>query len=325
MLFQSFTFTTSFAEDNEIKKITTVVGDFKYMYIPDTPKKGECTISFVSVTNTARSTEKHETLEIPEKLDGYTVTAIGDGRSVISGNDDLADVKLTTVKFPHTIREIGNRSLDGGLFKSLDTVYIDFTNLEHVGACSFGATPIVKEVYVYDLIDKAYYSTSDDLDKFRELVSIESVKFQAMPDKLDCYMIAESEYKKNPNLNGKLGFLNSLGQSKYEYIVGQMYAREVIEKYNLDDPSLNNIQKMEKITNFIRTNTRYSVLYTYNEDPSKSSEMSGLMNSPTSAIGFHSGVCGGMAYEFDMLSRLSIGDEIATRDLYICRDTQQML
>jgi hypothetical protein len=74
------------------------------------------------------------------------------------------------------------------------------------------------------------------------------------------------------------------------------------------------MQKMEKITNFIRTNTRYSVLYTYNEDQSKSSEMSGLMNSPTSAIGFHSGVCGGMAYEFDMLSRLSIGDEIATRD-----------
>lgn len=81
---------------------------------------------------------------------------------------------------------------------------------------------------------------------------------------LDCYMIAESEYKKNPKINGKLEFLDALGQSLYEHIVAQMYAKEVIKKHNLDDPSLNNMQKMEKITNFIRTNTRYSVLYTYN-------------------------------------------------------------
>ena len=96
-----------------------------------------------------------------------------------------------------------------------------------------------------------------------------------------------------------------------------MYAKEVIEKYNLDDPSLNNMQKMEKITNFIRANTRYSVLYTYNEDQSKSKRMNGLKNSPASAIGFHSGVCGGLAYEFDMLSRISIGGETADayRDL----------
>jgi rhamnogalacturonyl hydrolase YesR len=91
-------------------------------------------------------------------------------------------------------------------------------------------------------------------------------------------MLAESEYLKNPNLNGKLEFLNELGQSKYEFNVALMYAEEITKKYGFDDPSLNKVQKMEKITNFIRANTRYSELATYNSDPKNAKVLENLNN-----------------------------------------------
>ena len=298
----------------ETKLLEAKVGDFTFQYIPDLPRKGECTIRSASDNNDHLTTVNHTVLEIPEKLGSYTVTALGADTAPVTVNDENAKTKLTTVKLPHSIKEINTNSFHDFYLTSLDTLYVDFTNLERVDRYSFGYSQRLSEVCVYDPLDKAYYSTSNDIDKFRELVSIEGYKFQAIPEYLDCYMLAESEYKKNPNLNGRLEFLDALGQSQYEYVVGQMYAKEVVKKYGFDDPTLNNLQKMEKITNFIRTNTRYSVLYTYNEDPAKSKRLAGLMNSPTAAIGFHSAVCGGMAYEFDMLSRVSIGDEISTKD-----------
>lgn len=264
MIMQSFTFTIAFAELPNYLWRDVKVGDFTFRYMPDYPIDGECTISAVSDSDKQDRIKSHDTLEIPEMLDGYRVTVIGEKYKPITKNYETDEVKLTTAKLPHSIREINSVALDDMYVGSLDTIYIDFTNLEMVERSSFGFDTKLSEVYVYDPIDKAYYSTSDDLDKFRELVSIEGVKFEAMPDMLDCYMIAESEYKKNPKINGKLEFLDALGQSLYEHIVAQMYAKEVIKKHNLDDPSLNNMQKMEKITNFIRTNTRYSVLYTYN-------------------------------------------------------------
>lgn len=294
--------------------LETKVGDFTFRYIPDLPRKGECTLTSASDSSDKLTTSNHATLEIPEKLGSYTVTALGSDSNSITRNSENAGVKLTTIKLPHSIREIHSYSLHEDYIPSLDTIYIDLTKLEQVERYSFGYTPNLSEVCVYDDIDKAYYSTSDDIDKFRELVSIEGVKFSAIPDKSNCYMLAESEYKKEPNLNGRLEFLNELGQSKYEYIVALMYAREIVKKYGFDDRSLSKVQKMEKITNFIRANTRYSILYTYNADPKKATRLENLKNSPTSAIAFHSAVCGGLAYEFDILSRISIGDEAATRD-----------
>ena len=62
-----------------------------------------------------------------------------------------------------------------------------------------------------------------------------------MPEKSNCYMLAESEYRRDPNLNGRLEFLNELGQSRYEYIVALMYAEEITQKYGFDDPSLSKV------------------------------------------------------------------------------------
>lgn len=290
------------------------IGDLTFRYVPDMPRKGECTLTSVSDSSDKLTIAKHAALEIPEKLGGYTVTALGADSEPIALNSEDEKVSLTTIKLPHSIREIHPYALNEDYITSLDTLYIDFTNLEKVGRYSFGFHPRLSEVCVYDPIDEAYYPTSDDIDKFRELVSIEGVKFSLIPNKSNCYMLAESEYEANPNLNGKLEFLDELGQSQYEYIVAQMYAKEIVEKYGFDGPSLSRVQKMEKITNFIRTNTRYSVLYTYSNDPKDAVRLDNLKNSPVSAIAFHSAVCGGLAYEFDMLSRISIGDEIATRD-----------
>lgn len=196
--------------------LETKVGDFTFRYIPDLPRKGECTLTSASDSSDKLTTSNHATLEIPEKLGSYTVTALGSDSNSITRNSENAGVKLTTIKLPHSIREIHSYSLHEDYIPSLDTIYIDLTKLEQVERYSFGYTPNLSEVCVYDDIDKAYYSTSDDIDKFRELVSIEGVKFSAIPDKSNCYMLAESEYKKEPNLNGRLEFLNELGQSKYE-------------------------------------------------------------------------------------------------------------
>lgn len=300
----------AFAED----PLETEVGDLTFRYIPDLPRQGECTLTSASDNSDDNTISSHDTLEIPEKLEGYTVTALGSDSKPITRNPENAEVSLTTIKLPHSIREIHSYSLHQDSLPSLDTLFIDFTYLEQVEPCSFGYTPTLSEVCVYDDVDETYYSTSDDIDKFRELVSIEGIKFSAMPDKSNCYMLAESEYLKNPNLNGKLEFLNELGQSKYEFNVALMYAEEITKKYGFDDPSLNKVQKMEKITNFIRANTRYSELATYNSDPKNAKVLENLKNSPTSAIAFHSAVCGGLAYEFDLLSRISIGEETATVD-----------
>lgn len=300
----------AFADD----MLETTVGDFTFRYIPDLPRKGECTLASASDSSDNITISNHDTLEIPEKLGSYTVTALGSDSNSITRNTENAKVRLTTIKLPHSIREIHAYSLHDDYITALDTLFIDFTNLEQVERCSFGFTPKLSEVCVYDAADDAYYPTSDDIDRFRELVSIEGVKFTAIPDEPNCYMLAESEYRREPGLNGRLEFLNDLGQSRYEYIVALMYAEEIIKKYGFDDPSLSKIQKLEKITNFIRGNTRYSVLYTYNADPEQSKRLENLKNSPTSAIAFHSAVCGGLAYEFDMLSRISIGGE--TADVY---------
>ena len=294
--------------------LETRIGGFTFRYIPDLPRKGECTLTSASDSSDDFTISNHDTLEIPEKLGGYTVAALGSDSNSITVNSEDAKVRLTTIKLPHSLREIHTYSLHEDSIPALDTIFIDFTNLEQVERCSFGYTPQLSEVCVYDAVDEAYYSTSDDIDKFRELVSIEGVRFSSMPEKSNCYMLAESEYRRAPNLNGRLEFLNELGQSRYEYIVALMYAEEITQKYGFDDPSLSKVQKMEKITNFIRANTRYSVLYTYNADPEKATRLENLKNSPTSAIAFHSAVCGGLAYEFDILSRISIGDEAATRD-----------
>ena len=294
--------------------LETRVGDLTFSYIPDLPGKGECTLAFVSESSDNVKISNHDTLIIPEKLGSYTVTALGYDYNSITRNAENAKVKLTTVKLPHSIREIHAYSLHEDRIPHLDTIYIDFAELEQVERYSFGYTPNLSEVCVYDAVDEAYYPTSDDIVKFRELVSIEGVKFSAIPDIPNGYMLAESEYRREPGLNGRLEFLNELGQSRYEYIVAQMYAEEITKKYGFDDPALSKVQKMEKITNFIRANTRYSLLYTYNASPEKATKLENLKNSPTSAIAFHSAVCGGLAYEFDILSRISIGDETATRD-----------
>lgn len=305
---------TAHCEEQTDNILETKVGDFTFRYIPDFPRKGECTLKSASDSTDNFATLNHDTLIIPEKLGNYTVTALGVDSESITSNTKNAKVKLTTIKLPHTIREINPYALNDYYITSLDTIYIDFTNLEKVERYSFGYHPRLSEVYVYDPIDNAYYSTSDDIDKFRELVSFENVKFSAMPENRNCYMISESEYKVNPNLNGKIEFLDELGQSQYEYVVAQMYAKEIVKERGFDDPSLNKVQKMEKITNFIRSNTRYSMLYTYNEDPNEAKRLDNLMNSPTSAIAFHSAICGGLAYEFDILTRMSLGDEVATSD-----------
>ena len=305
---------TAHGKDIDDDLLETSVGDLTFQYIPDLPRSGECTLASVSDSPDNITISQHDTLEIPEELGNYTVTALGTDSNAITRNPKDAEVRLTTIKLPHSIREIHSYSLHEDSFPSLDTLFIDFTYLEQVEPGSFGYTPNLSEVCVYDAVNDAYYSTSDNIDKFRELVSIEGIKFSAMPDKSNCYMLAESEYMREPNLNGRLEFLNELGQSRYEYIVALMYAEEITKKYGFNDPMLSKVQKMEKITNFIRANTRYSVLYTYNADPKKAERLENLKNSPTSAIAFHSAVCGGLAYEFDMLSRISIGDETAVRD-----------
>ncbi|SEK35370.1 hypothetical protein SAMN02910353_00538 [Ruminococcus sp. YRD2003] len=299
-----------FADDLLVSR----VGDLTFRYIPDLPRKGECTLASVSDSSDNITISSHDTLEIPEKLGRYTVTALGSDSNSITRNPENSKVKLTTVRLPHSIREIHAFSLHEDRIPFLDTVYIDFAELDQVERYSFGYTPRLGEVCVYDAVDDAYYPTSDDIDKFRELVSIEGVRFSAIPEISNGYMLAESEYRREPSLNGRLEFLNELGQSKYEYNVALMYAEEITHKYGFDDPALSKVQKMEMITNFIRANTRYSVLYTYDADPEKAMRLENLKNSPTSAIAFHSAVCGGLAYEFDILSRVSIGDETATRD-----------
>lgn len=295
----------------------TEIDGLTYVYVPDSPKEGECTIRYIYDDPTLKMIH-HSELEIPEKIDNYTVTALGSESNLIVNNPIDADVKLTTLKLPHSIRDINTFSCY--MMKNLSNVYIDIAPLEKVGNGVFSLD--VSEFYIYDATDRTYYPTSGDLEKYRELVSIENLKFQHIPSDAkgtsisnnDCYMIADSEYEKNPNINGKLEFVNATARTRYGYAVGRMYAREVVEKHRFNDPALNIIQKMEKITNFIRANTRYSIITVYDEETGKYRELTDLMNSTVSSIAFHSSVCGGLAYEFDALCRESMGDDIAVKD-----------
>ena len=295
----------------------TEIDGLTYVYVPDSPKEGECTIRYIYDDPTLKMIH-HSELEIPEKIDNYTVTALGSESNLIVNNPIDADVKLTTLKLPHSIRDLNTFCCY--MMKNLSTVYIDIAPLEKIGNGVFSLD--VSEFCIYDATDKTYYPTSDDLDKYRELVSIENLKFQHIPSDAkgtlisnnDCYMIADSEYEKNPNINGKLEFVNATARTRYGYAVGRMYAKEVVEKHGFNDPALNNIQKMEKITNFIRANTRYSIITVYDEETGKYRELTDLMNSTVSPIAFHSSVCGGLAYEFDALCRESMGDDIAVKD-----------
>ena len=63
----------AFAED----PLETEVGDLTFRYIPDLPRKGECTLTSASDNSDDNTISSHDTLEIPGKLEGYTVTALG--------------------------------------------------------------------------------------------------------------------------------------------------------------------------------------------------------------------------------------------------------
>ncbi len=111
----------------------------------------------VSDSDDVYTISHHDMLDIPEKLDGLTLTALGYREGGIAYNKDREEIKLTTIKLPHTIREIHGSALSMYSMKWVDTLYIDLTNLEEVGMFAFGLTSNIEEVYVYDPIDGTYY------------------------------------------------------------------------------------------------------------------------------------------------------------------------
>ena len=117
MILQSFSYTMSFAEEDAVKEMTTKVGDFTFTYIPDSPKKGECTLYSVSDSDEQDRIKRHNTLEIPEKLGDYTVTVVGEIYEPITKNYETDEVKLTTVKLSHSIRQISKLALTGNYIK----------------------------------------------------------------------------------------------------------------------------------------------------------------------------------------------------------------
>ena len=82
------------------------IGDLTFRYVPDMPRKGECTLASASDSSDKLTIAKHAALEIPEKLGGYTVTALGADSEPIALNSEDEKVSLTTIKLPHSIREI---------------------------------------------------------------------------------------------------------------------------------------------------------------------------------------------------------------------------
>ena len=293
--------------------IETVDG-LTYQYLPDTPEKGECSVISIYDDPDTKCVTSHSAVSIPEKLSDYTVTVIGVNDNPVACNDPDEHIPLSTIVFPNTLRELHKNAFHEDYTKQLETIFINISALELVEPGSLGFSPAISNVFVYDPVDKTHYSTSDDIDKFRKLVSIEDVKFQPVPGTENCFSVSSSEFEKNRNLNGKLGFLEELAYSPYEERVGYMYAREIVRKYGFDDPCLPRLQKLEKISNFVLTNTRYSRLCFYDEDPQKCQTTGKLVNSPISALAFHSAICGGIAFEFDLLCRISMGDHVAERD-----------
>lgn len=290
-----------------------VIDGLTYVYVPDSPGKNECTVQLV-YDDANKQVTKHDTIVIPEKIGDYTVTAIGDDKQGIVISRDINLTPVETIKLPNTIKEINKRALVDSDMPHFTKLYVNISNLEDVGVDTFGLYTRLTEVYAYDMLDKAYYPTSDDLDKFRELVGIEHIKFQNMENRPDNFMISEEEYKKNKCVNGRLQFINEAACSPYTRKIGYLYAEEAVKKYDIDNPNLNMLQKMEKITNFIRSNSRYCILFPYNEDQSKCREMMNLSGSAMSTIGFHSGVCGGLAHSFEVLCRAAMGHDKVDKD-----------
>ena len=290
-----------------------VIGDLTYLYVPDSPSKGECTIQAI-YDDANKHISKHDTVIIPDKIGDYTVAAIGDDEQGIIISTKADKVQVTTIKLPNTLKEMHKRALADSGLPCMTSLYVNINNLEEVGADTFGLYTRLTEVYAYDNIDKAYYATSDDLARFRELVGIEGIKFTPMEDKLDCFMVSKEEYEKNKCVNGRIEFINEAACSPYTRKIGYLYAEEAVEKQGIKDTKLNRMQKMEKIVNFMRGNTRYCVLYPYNEDQSKCRELMNLSGSAMSTIGFHAGVCGGMAHAFEDLCRAAMGHDIVDKD-----------
>ena len=292
----------------------TVIDGLTYVYVPDSPSKNECTIQLI-YDDANKHISKHDTVNVPEKIGNYTVAAIGDekGGFIVSKKSDAVHVE--TIKLPNTIKAIHKHSLIDSDLPCLATLFVNIDGLEEVGVDAFGLYTRLTEVYAYDKIDKAYYATSNDLNKFKELIGIEGIRFQNLEGSDDCFMLSKEDYSKNKCANGRLEFVNEVACSPYTRKIGYLYAEEAVNKLGIkNDKRLNNLQKMEKIANFISTNTMYSALYTYNADSTKCRRMDNLTGSAMSVIGFHSGVCGGFAHAFEDLCRAAIGHDIVDKN-----------
>ena len=145
------------------------------MYTPDLPGKNECTVQLV-YDDANKQVTKHSTVNIPEKIGNYTVTAIGDDKQGIVISRDLEPDHVETIKLPNTIKEIHKRALVDMDMPYFSTLYVNINNLETVGEDAFGGYTRITDIYAYDKTDKSYYQTNTDLYKFRELVGIDHMK-----------------------------------------------------------------------------------------------------------------------------------------------------
>lgn len=289
-----------------------VVDGLTYVYVPDSPSKNECTVQLI-YDDANKQVTKHDTVSIPEKIGNYTVTTLGSDDKSIMQSKNADSVHVTTIKLPHSIKNIHKNAMLDASLPLLQTLYVDINNLEYVSEGTFGYLSAISEIYVYDKADKAFYPTSEDIDKYRELVSIEGLKFEEIKDKLDWFMISKEEYEKNPNVNGKLEFINAVSNSTYTRKVGYMYAQEAVKKYGIDSDKLSVLQKSDKISNYIKGHARYSFLFPYAETIKDEQKCERLASTALSIIGFHTGVCGGYAHSFEMMARAAMGNDIVDK------------
>ena len=205
-----------------------------YIYVPDSPRKGECTVESIYDDSSTKHVIKHDTVVIPDKIKDYTVTAIGDDKQGVAISNDANKVHVETIKLPNTIKEIHKRALVDVDLPDFKTLYVNINNLETVGVDTFGAYSRVTDIYAYDKIDKAYYLTTNDLEKFRELVGIEHLKFEQMYNEkgepVDAFMISKEEYEKDKCVNGRLEFINEVSNSPFSRMMGARLAEEANEK-----------------------------------------------------------------------------------------------
>ena len=289
-----------------------VIDGLTYVYVPDSPSKNECTLQLI-YDDANKQVTKHDTVSIPEKIGNYTVTTLGSDDKSIMQSKNADSVHVTTIKLPHSIKNIHKNAMLDASLPLLQTLYVDINNLEYVSEGTFGYLSAISEIYVYDKADKAFYPTSEDIDKYRELVSIEGLKFEEIKDKLDWFMISKEEYEKNPNVNGKLEFINAVSNSTYTRKVGYMYAQEAVKKYGIDSDKLSVLQKSDKISNYIKGHARYSFLFPYAETIKDEQKCERLASTALSIIGFHTGVCGGYAHSFEMMARAAMGNDIVDK------------